>query len=94
MRVAGDGAGEAGLSHAGPGLMDTTRLAESPFGIWADICVTNEDEICAALDRFIGALINLRTRLTEPDALADLFSQARAWRERLRAETGTAPDSP
>jgi len=84
MRVAGDGAGEAGLSLSGPGLEDTTRLAESPFGIWADICATNAEDIRAAIDRFMAELVDLRAGLAEPDRLAELFGHARAWRERLR----------
>ena len=85
MRVAGDGAGDTGLSLSGPGLADTTRLAESPFGIWADICSTNADAIGAALDRLIAELADLRAGLAEGEVLADFFGHARAWRERLRA---------
>jgi prephenate dehydrogenase len=99
MRVAGDGAGETGLSLCGPGLADTTRLAASPFGIWADICATNAEAIGAALDRLISELSSVRAGLVEPDRVAELFCDARAWRERLRAlsssrTTEASPSSP
>src|SRR5579864_5683144 len=41
MDVVGEAAGEEGLSLAGRGLADTTRLASSPPGIWRDITGTN-----------------------------------------------------
>jgi prephenate dehydrogenase len=99
MRVTGDGAGDAGLSLSGPGLADTTRLAASPFGIWADICATNADAIGAALDRLIAELSDIRACLAEPDRLAGLFWSASTWRERLRAlssarTTEASPSSP
>jgi prephenate dehydrogenase len=85
MRAAGNGAGESGLSLSGPGLADTTRLADSPFAIWADVCATNGDEIGGALDRLIAELADLRADLAGGDRLSELFGEARAWRERLRA---------
>src|SRR5205085_8446457 len=35
--------GESVATAAGPGLADMTRLAASPFSIWADILATNAD---------------------------------------------------
>jgi prephenate dehydrogenase len=85
MRAAADGAGEAGIELSGQGLADTTRLADSPFGIWADICATNEDNIRAALDLLIAELAGARAGLADPGCLADLFEQARRGRSRLRS---------
>src|SRR5207248_7211585 len=60
----------AGLLHvrapdaaqvAGPGLLDATRLAMSPFDLWRDIVETNEHEISAALDAYIERLRALRS---------------------------------
>ena len=85
MQVAGDEVGAAGLEFAGPGLTDTTRLAGSPSGIWADICLTNADYLQAALGRLADVLDSLRARVGDRDALEGILGPARAWREQLIA---------
>lgn len=45
---------------AGPGLLDSTRLALSSFDLWNDILETNEAEVSAALDAYIEKLQGLR----------------------------------
>ena len=60
MHVVGEAAGQKGLELSGRGLVDTTRLASSPAGIWKEICATNPDEVGAALDALIGVLQDLR----------------------------------
>jgi prephenate dehydrogenase len=82
MQTVGAAAGGQ-ISLAGPGLVDTTRLASSPVDIWQDICLTNADEIRPAIDALIGALRELRGGLDDPQALAATFASAREWRERL-----------
>jgi prephenate dehydrogenase len=84
MQVVGTAVGEEGLSLAGRGLVDTTRLASSPAEIWKDITATNADQIGAALDTFIGLLQELRADLETGDRLEDVFSEAARWRERLK----------
>lgn len=83
MAVVGQGVGEAGLELAGRGLVDTTRLASSPAGIWRDVCETNADEIGAALDSLVAALQELRHHLTGGQEIERLFASANQWRERL-----------
>jgi prephenate dehydrogenase len=83
MRVVGDAVGADGLALSGRGLVDTTRLAESPAGIWADIAATNADEIGPALDTLIAVLQDLRRDLPEGERLADLFDAAGRWRRAL-----------
>lgn len=83
MRVVGEEVGEDGLSLAGRGLVDTTRLASSPAEIWRDIASTNADEIGPALDVLIALLKELRADLTTGDRLAEVFEDARQWREKL-----------
>jgi prephenate dehydrogenase len=83
MQVVGDAVGQDGLSLAGRGLADTTRLASSPDDIWKDIAATNRDEIGPALDALIEVLRALRTDLAEGDRLGEVFADARRWRERL-----------
>jgi prephenate dehydrogenase len=83
MQVIGDAVGEEGLALAGRGLIDTTRLASSPSGIWRDIAATNTDEIAAALDGLIAVLSELRRDLNSGERLADVFTVANRWREKL-----------
>jgi prephenate dehydrogenase len=84
MQVIGDAVGEDGLALAGRGLLDTTRLASSPSGIWQDIAATNADELRAALDALIAVLQELRADVDAGDRLADVFASANRWRETLR----------
>ncbi len=83
MTVIGDAVGEDGLALAGRGLVDTTRLASSPAGIWSDIAATNADELRAALDALIATLTDLRDDLEAGDRLAEIFDAANLWRDRL-----------
>jgi prephenate dehydrogenase len=84
MQVVGDAVGQDGLGLAGRGLADTTRLASSPDDIWKDIAATNADQIGPALDALIEVLQALRNDLPEGDRLAEVFTDARRWRERLK----------
>jgi len=86
MRVVGDAVGQDGLSLAGRGLSDTTRLASSPDDIWKDIAATNADEIGPALDALVDVLQTLRKDLSEGDRLGEVFADARRWRERLKKQ--------
>jgi prephenate dehydrogenase len=83
MQVIGDAVGEGGLALAGRGLVDTTRLASSPSGIWKDIAATNADELRSALDALIAVLQDLRADVDAGDRLADVFASANRWRETL-----------
>jgi prephenate dehydrogenase len=87
MQVVGDAVGEDGLSLAGRGLVDTTRLASSPPDIWQDVTATNGDEIAVALDTFIALLQELRGDLADGDRLNEVFVGAARWREKLTTET-------
>jgi prephenate dehydrogenase len=80
MQVVGNAVGEDGLSLAGRGLVDTTRLASSPAEIWKDIAATNADEIGEALDTLISLLQDLRADLRDGERLADIFDEAHRWR--------------
>jgi prephenate dehydrogenase len=80
MEVVGDAVGDEGLALAGLGLVDTTRLASSPPGIWRDVAATNADDIGSALDALIALLQDLRRDLTAGDRLTEVFTAARRWR--------------
>jgi prephenate dehydrogenase len=84
MQVVGEAVGEEGLSLAGRGLVDTTRLASSRAEIWKDITATNADQIGAALDTFIELLTDLRNDLTTGDRIDEVFLIAGRWREKLK----------
>jgi prephenate dehydrogenase len=71
------------LELAGAGLQDMTRLADSPYSVWRDICRTNHLNIQNALDSLIQKLQGLRERLSS-DSLQNDFDQAADLRERLR----------
>jgi prephenate dehydrogenase len=83
MDTIGSAAQAEGLSMAGRGLVDTTRLASSPADVWRDICLTNADAIGDALDCFIARLTQLRGDLRRGDAVEAIFSAAAKWRAEL-----------
>ena len=83
MHVVGTLAGDAGLEIAGPGLIDTTRLAGSTPDIWRDIGATNEDVLRDALDRLIRALTDLRDTLGTGEGVDSVFASAARWRAAL-----------
>jgi prephenate dehydrogenase len=83
MHVVGKLAGDAGLEIAGPGLMDTTRLAASPPAIWQDIAATNADVLRESLDQLIHTLTELRDTLESGEALDAVFTSACRWRTTL-----------
>jgi prephenate dehydrogenase len=86
MKVVGEQVGAEGLSLAGRGLADTTRLAGSPADIWRDIAATNADNIGDALDRLIAVLRNLRADLETGDQLDEVFDAAARWRAQLTSD--------
>jgi prephenate dehydrogenase len=83
MAIVGDAVGKDGLSLAGRGLADSTRLASSPPEIWKDIAATNEDELGLALDALITLLQDLRRDLPFGERLTEVFGAAAGWREFL-----------
>jgi prephenate dehydrogenase len=81
MHVVGCRAGADGLTLAGRGLRDTTRLASSPAATWRDIAGSNADNIAAAIDDLIAALEQLRpVDGNVPVQFDDLFVSAARWK--------------
>ncbi|MDQ6760959.1 MAG: prephenate dehydrogenase [Acidobacteriota bacterium] len=68
----------------GPGLLDSTRLALSPYEVWADILATNSGFIDQALTAFIAVLETLRHDLTKPEMSAH-FGTAALLANRVRS---------
>jgi prephenate dehydrogenase len=87
MATIGAEAPEA-LPLAGRGLVDTTRLASSPPGIWQDVAATNADQIRPALDAVIARLAELRDGLEDGDAIERIFAAAAEARARLMEGRG------
>jgi prephenate dehydrogenase len=83
MDVVGRAVGPDGLSLAGQGLIDTTRLASSPASVWKDVCASNADALGPALDLLIVRLRDVRSGLDRGTAIDSLFEDAGNWRAAL-----------
>jgi prephenate dehydrogenase len=70
---------------AGPGYRDTTRLAASPFAIWAPVLVANAPGIWKALRVYERYVTKIREAVGRKDeqALGRIFRQAAAARRRV-----------
>jgi prephenate dehydrogenase len=91
MQQVAEGVGPDGLSHAGRGLEDLTRLAESPSEIWQGILATNADFVGEAAANVAAALGTLGTRLDDPPTVGRTFDAARAARQQWLARGRQVP---
>lgn len=71
------------LELAASGFRDVTRLAESPYAVWRDICLTNIENIQSALESLLEKLEAMKLHLSDRE-LEREFKQALKLRERLR----------
>src|SRR5208283_4788713 len=55
------------LEVAASGFRDVTRLADSPYSVWRDICLTNLENIQRALDALIEKLEFMKRHLSDPE---------------------------
>jgi len=67
----------------GPALVDSTRLALSPFDIWRDILATNTAAIDAAMKTYIARIEEVRAQLASPH-MKDVFQGAARMAQSLR----------
>ena len=58
------------VSVAGPGVRDTTRIAASDPGLWAQILLANADHVAVTLQRFAGDVAGFQSALADGDAEA------------------------
>lgn len=72
------------IELAASGFRDVTRLAESPYALWRDICLTNIENIQSALEALIEKLEQMKLHLSDRE-LEREFRQAAKLREKLRA---------
>jgi prephenate dehydrogenase len=68
---------------AASGFRDVTRLAESPYNVWRDICLTNIENIQSALESLIEKLESMKLHLSDRE-LEREFKQALKLRAKLR----------
>jgi len=73
------------LELAGPGFRDLTRLADSPYEVWRDICRTNFENIRSAIDAMIQKLDTIKLHLSTQE-LESEFDEARELRRKLREQ--------
>ena len=71
------------MQVAGPGLIDSTRLALSAYELWRDILATNTESIEQALTAYINELEQLRENLRTNGAREE-FARAAELAGRLR----------
>jgi len=76
-------ADELPLEMAGSGFRDVTRIADSPYSVWRDICLTNSENIHLAIDALIAKLESIRVHLCDRE-LEREFTAAHALRDKLR----------
>jgi prephenate dehydrogenase len=73
------------LQVAGPGLIDSTRLALSAYELWRDILATNTESIEQALTAYINELETLRENLRTTGA-RETFARGADLAGRLRKD--------
>jgi prephenate dehydrogenase len=78
--------GRLPLELAASGFRDVTRLAESPYSIWRDICLTNIENLQMALEALIQKLESMKSHLSDRE-LEREFQQASRLRDKLREIT-------
>lgn len=73
---------------AAGGFRDVTRTASSSVKMWEDICLANNDIICALLDDYINELKDIRATMASKDKaeIAKFFSEAKEYRDFLYAD--------
>ncbi len=69
-RVARRGAGGAVATYAGPGLIDTTRLAETPLSLARELFLADPQRLAAAVEAMSDELAELAERLRAGNAAA------------------------
>jgi prephenate dehydrogenase len=82
QQIAGD---DGALQRiGGRALREMTRLGASPYSMWRDVAMTNENEVASVLLAMEQELAHLRENLKGPE-LRRLFEEANAFREGLTA---------
>lgn len=74
------------FGYAAGGFRDFTRIASSDPVMWRDICLANGGALLTLIDGFIDELGQVREAIErgDPDALFELFRDAKHTRDQLR----------
>lgn len=83
---------EEAPAAAGTGFTEMTRLADSRWSVWEDICRTNAGEISAALDEAMTEIEAIRIALSNGDfeQMRDKFKEANEILSRFRDDRAKA----
>jgi prephenate dehydrogenase len=76
------------LELSAGGLRDASRLADSSYRVWRDICLTNTENLEQALTTLVQTLEHMRDSLRSRD-LEHLFDQSNDLRRRLKTPEPT-----
>lgn len=92
LAAVGEELGDALHSFAGPGYVDTTRLADTPRDLAEGILLANAANVIGALARMRGALDALEGAIAERDvtALRTLLERAAAVRARVAQDSAAS----
>jgi prephenate dehydrogenase len=73
------------LKLAGKGFLDTSRIASGPPNIWADVLLTNPNNIARSIDKIITELSKLKKAIKHQDKrqIEKLLEAARNKRNKL-----------
>jgi prephenate dehydrogenase len=83
MARVGETVGQDGLSYAGAGLRDTTRLAGSEASVWESVLATNGDALQPLLLELADDLQKIARQLDDRSAVRRLFGIANMYRRAL-----------
>lgn len=73
------------MKYAGPGFVDSTRIALSSPELWANICVMNKGNVIASLAEYKKEIDRIMALLDKGDVggLSGIFNDARSLRETI-----------
>lgn len=81
-------ANEQTLSLAGPGLIDTTRIAASDADLWSEIAAMNGSEILPLLEKFSANLSDLMNSLRSELSIKRFIADGNTGRARIPGKHG------
>ncbi|HAE43984.1 MAG TPA: prephenate dehydrogenase/arogenate dehydrogenase family protein [Lachnospiraceae bacterium] len=86
-----DGPEEYMRTIAAGGFRDITRISSSSPQMWQEICLSNPDNICYMLDKYIAKLLDYRHAVGNEDAekLLHIFSDCKDYRDSFDTKAGS-----
>ncbi|MDO4804072.1 MAG: prephenate dehydrogenase [Lachnospiraceae bacterium] len=86
-----DGPEEHMKMIAAGGFRDITRISSSSPQMWQEICLSNPDNICSMLDRYIAKLLDYRQAIGARDAdeLLKIFTECKDYRDSFGTRAGS-----